>query len=197
MTNTLNLGVSKLNNCAGELARFSFPLVWLWSGGATSGWWAYLLSETCDGAGTVRTRRHWQALLSGSPTRAPGPAGVAWSVAWRAQVKPGGEECDSANKVAPRRRKRPGFSLPSSLYLAFLPSTFQKKALRDIRPTSPRRSTCTGPSMEKERRETGEGRGRLKTCCPKLKLESRMNTWQCAVHPVFACPCTYLSAALK
>ena len=73
-------------------------------------WWAYLLSETCDGAGTVRTRRHWQALLSGSPTRAP--AGVAWSVAWRAQVKPGGEECDSANKVAPRRRKRPGFSLP-------------------------------------------------------------------------------------
>ena len=110
--NTLNLGVSKLNNCAGELARFSFPLVWLWSGGATSGWWAYLLSETCDGAGTVRTRRHWQALLSGSPTRAPAPAGVAWSVAWRAQVKPGGEECDSANKVAPRRRKRPGFSPP-------------------------------------------------------------------------------------
>ena len=154
----------------------------------------------------VRETGRLQQSSTSTSTAECCPAGMAWSLessgvsgecGVRAQVKPGGEECDSANKVAPRRRKRPGFSLPSSLYLAFLPSTFQKKALRDIRPTSPRRSTCTGPSMEKERRETGEGRGRLKTCCPKLKLESRMNTWQCAVHPVFACPCTYLSAALK
>ena len=134
-----------LDDCAIEVVDYDQIFLTVKKGGEGDEWeWAYLLSELCDRAGTVRTR----ARLAGSSNPECCRHGLEcsgdWRV-WRAQVKPGGKECDSANKLAPRRRKRPGFSLPSSFYLAFQ-STFQKKALRDIRPTSRRRSTCTGLS---------------------------------------------------
>ena len=119
-----SLGVSKLNNVAGELASFSFPLVRLWSGGATRvGGPTYFQRHAMVPARCVRDDTGGR-LCSPAVQLELRPACVAWSVAWRAQVKPGGgEECDSANKVAPRRRKRPGFSLSpsSSLPLAHLP----------------------------------------------------------------------------
>ena len=108
-----SLGVSKLNNVAGELASFSFPLVRLWSGGATRvGGPTYFQRHAMVPARCVRDDTGGRLCSPAVQLELRPARGVAWSVAWRAQVKPGGgEECDSANKYAPRRRKRPGFSL--------------------------------------------------------------------------------------
>ena len=128
--------------------------------------WAYLLSETCDRAGTVRTST---TTLTGSALRqsnsSSGRRGLERSVT--CQVKPGGEECDSANKVAPRRRKRPGFSLPP-LPSSHSPSRRRRLSERHSAHATLRRRHVATQGEERGRllkRVFKNGNGRMKKIC--------------------------------